>query len=194
MLIKPLKARIKGRWINLREISEMDTDAIISLRSNEGRAFLSDTTRESHLSWLRSRYQPADNDYYFVIEDRETSAVIGSTALYAIDWEKRTGEWGRWVVKDGPYRRHAPLESAFLLHRFGFEQLGLSEIFAHFRESNKHGRNFVIRRLGQNLEAMRARVVRADDLGSFDDVCVASLTKVQFDELAPGLQSTIESL
>lgn len=194
MLVKPLEKTIVGRWINLREIRESDTDAIVSIRSREGRKYLGATDSESHLNWLRNRYQPADNDYNFVIEDRRSnSEVIGAIALYNIDWQGGFGEWGRWVIKEGPCRKYAPLESVFLLFKFGFDSLGLAKIYCCTRKSNKNVIDFHLR-FGHELEEVKQKAVFDESEGSYDDVCVMAMTQDRFQSLAKGLESVIAGL
>jgi RimJ/RimL family protein N-acetyltransferase len=194
VLRKPLQEKIVGTWINLREMREEDTEKVVSFRSEEGKMVLGQVSEEMHLAWLREKYQPADNDYYFVIEDpRNDDQVIGTTAMCNIDWSRSEGEWGRWVVQQGLCRKYAPLESAFLSVRFGFERLGLQRILGFVQQSNERMVNFVAR-FGFQVDETRPAAHWNDALGSFEDVNAIALTRERFAELAPALDDSIQRI
>jgi RimJ/RimL family protein N-acetyltransferase len=194
VLRKPLQEKLEGTWVNLREMREEDTDKVLSFRSDAGKMVLVQVSKETHLGWLREKYQPADNDYYFVIEDRRNAEqVIGTTAICDIDWSRSEGEWGRWVVQQGPCRKYAPLESAVLSVRFGFERLGLQRLLGFVQGSNEKMVNFVAR-FGFQIDETRRQAYWNDALGAFQDVNAISLTRESFAELAPALDDSIQRI
>lgn len=53
---------------------------------------------KQHQQWFE-KYQERDNDYVFIIEDKPNNyAPIGQISLYNIDWEQKSGEFGRLMI------------------------------------------------------------------------------------------------
>jgi RimJ/RimL family protein N-acetyltransferase len=51
---------------------------------------------DKHLLWFY-RYQQLNNDFVFIVKNQQQRKV-GQTALYNIDWDRHSGEFGRIVV------------------------------------------------------------------------------------------------
>jgi diamine N-acetyltransferase len=88
--------------VRIRLLQEADLNLTLAWR-NQARVRTSLVTSraltlEEHLAWHRS-YSIKDDDFVFVIEEvRSGHAPVGQVSLYAIDWQKRTAEFGRLLI------------------------------------------------------------------------------------------------
>lgn len=126
---------IEGIAYRLRPIADGDAALVIGLRCNPAVPHLlheiSDRV-EDQLAWLQ-RYYERTGDYYFVVERRDSGIAEGVVAVYEIDRDKGTGEWGRWFLKPGSL---AAVESAWLIYRTAFELLGLTSVYSRTTAAN----------------------------------------------------------
>lgn len=99
------------------------------------RGYLHDTSQklDDQLDWF-ARYYERPGDYYFVVERQDSGASEGVISLYNIDPEAACGEWGRWILRPGSL---AAVESAWLIYRCAFEQLGLERVYCRTVADNK---------------------------------------------------------
>ena len=116
--------RIAGRAYRLRPIEESDADYIVQLRANRPFLNAGATTTDEQRAWLGCYFE-RKHDFYFVIEASRDGAREGLVALYDVDVSARTGEWGRWVLRNGS---NAAVESALLVYRCAFERLRLDNV------------------------------------------------------------------
>jgi RimJ/RimL family protein N-acetyltransferase len=119
--------RITGPHMHLRTAEEDDAGFILTLRLDPDLSKYigsTDASIEKQRHWLRQKIHQ-ENDYHMIIEANDAS-LLGVIALYHIDFEKKTFEWGRWIVKPAapPY---TALESALLCYILGFEILNLEK-------------------------------------------------------------------
>jgi len=127
---------LAGPAFRLRPIGDADAHLLLELRCNPYlNRFLHATSSslEDQLTWL-ARYYDRSGDYYFVVERLETGAPEGVISVYDIDFETRSGEWGRWILKPGSL---AAVESAWLIYRYSFEQLDLSQVYCRTVADNR---------------------------------------------------------
>lgn len=119
--------RIEGFGYRLRPIAVDDSEFVVELRSDP------ELTRYLHPisgvvadqeRWIE-RYYERPGDYYFVVERRRDARREGTVAVYDEDAAARTAEWGRWIIRPGSL---AALESATLVYRAAFDELGLEEV------------------------------------------------------------------
>lgn len=117
--------RITGRRFALRPVERGDAEFIVSLRSDpELGKYLHATSPHvaDQVAWITAYEQRAD-DYYFVVTDERLQEPAGTVGIYGV--ANRAAEWGRWLIKPGSL---AAVESALLVFRIGFEQLGLDRL------------------------------------------------------------------
>lgn len=119
---------LAGPAFRLRPITDADALLVLELRSD---------TRRNHylhpipphldeqLAWF-ARYYERPGDYYFVVERQDSGAAEGVISLYDVAPQGDYGEWGRWILRPGSL---AAVESAWLIYRCAFEQLGLKRVF-----------------------------------------------------------------
>jgi RimJ/RimL family protein N-acetyltransferase len=120
---------LEGPAFRLRPITDADVPLILGLRGDPKLSrYLHATSLHlnDQLAWL-ARYYERSGDYYFVVERRESGAPEGLISVYDIDLPCNCGEWGRWILRHGSL---AAVESAWLIYRCAFEQLGLERVFS----------------------------------------------------------------
>lgn len=118
--------RLSGRLVRLREVSEQDAPRMIELRSApELTRFLPplNTDIERQKEWIKSLHSRTD-DFMFASETLAKRNIEGYLGVYGIN--NGDAEWGRWIMREAS---PVGLESVLLLHRFVFEELGLSRVF-----------------------------------------------------------------
>ncbi|MBF0490449.1 MAG: GNAT family N-acetyltransferase [Candidatus Omnitrophica bacterium] len=120
-----LKSTIQGKYICLRTAMEEDAEFILSLRLDpQLNVFIgaTDPSLEKQRQWLRQKQEVVD-DYSMIIEDLDGHR-LGTVAVYQVDQQHKTFEWGRWII--APRQElHVAIESAFWVYSFGFYVLGL---------------------------------------------------------------------
>lgn len=124
--------------LRLRLIEELDLHETLSWRNrDEARVWFKTTTPltyEQHSNWFHQRYQPNDNDFLFVVE--ADGALVGQASVYAIDWQSRSAEVGRFLVAPvGAGKGYISRACAELI-RFCWSELRLEYLFLEVLESN----------------------------------------------------------
>jgi len=121
--------RLAGHAFGLRPVELDDVEFIVALRTRDPQLvrYLHPIPPdvEQQRRWLRSYFE-RQNDYYFVVENRESRNRHGLVGIYNIDPIVQTGEWGRWILRPGSF---AAVESALLVYRLAFEHLQLRSIY-----------------------------------------------------------------
>lgn len=129
--------RICGQAIDLRLAEVDDADFILGLRLDPRLSrFLSATPQSLDLQrqWL-AHYKERERqglEYYFIIETKQRQPC-GTVRLY--DFRGRSFSWGSWIIRPGcsPW---ISIESALLVYRCGFEDLGFAESHFEVRKDN----------------------------------------------------------
>lgn len=127
---------VNGLAFRLRPIADSDASFVVHLRSDPSLSqFLHATpgSIENQLSW-QARYYERPGDWYFVLEHRRNSEPEGLISLYDHNIQQRCAEWGRWVLRPNSL---AAVESAWLIYRCAFEQLGLTEVYCRTVADNQ---------------------------------------------------------
>lgn len=119
-----------GYAYRLRPIEMKDASFIIDVRlEDDGRnQFIHKISDDVSIQekWLSSYFE-RENDYYFVLENKITSTPEGVISIYNINNDKKTAEWGRWVIKKGSL---GAVESVNLINKIAFEDLDLEKIYS----------------------------------------------------------------
>jgi RimJ/RimL family protein N-acetyltransferase len=119
---------LAGPAFRLRPITDADALLVLELRSDTKRNHYLHPIPphlDEQLAWF-ARYYERPGDYYFVVERQDSGAAEGVISLYDVDPQGDYGEWGRWILRPGSL---AAVESAWLIYRCAFEQLGLKRVF-----------------------------------------------------------------
>lgn len=127
--------RIRGRTLVFRDVTVMDAEFILALRTDSRKSLhLSATSNrvEKQIAWLEA-YAHAQDQAYFIIETA-SAEPIGTVRLY--DPREDSFCWGSWLLKNGAPQT-AAIESALIVYEYGFDHLGFG--CAHFdvRKGNK---------------------------------------------------------
>lgn len=125
---------LTGPMYRLRPIQDADAQLVLDLRSDPSLTkflppLIPDLAKQ--LAWLKTYYERS-GDYYFVIERNDTGRAEGVISLY--DVANGRGEWGRWILRSDSL---AAVESAWLIYGFGFDALGLDEIYCRTVKANE---------------------------------------------------------
>lgn len=133
-----IKAGPAGFGYRLRPVERRDASDILRLRTDpELGRFLNPTTGavEDQERWIEVQRERT-GDHYFAIETLRNrwEGVVG---LYGI--QNESGEWGRWIIRRGSL---AAVASLLLILRFGFDNLGLRQIYCRTLAENAMGVSF----------------------------------------------------
>lgn len=118
---------VRGLAYGLRPVSLDDAGFIAELRATGERTqylHAVDASDEAQRAWIQAYLDRAD-DYYFVIVRERDGQEEGLVGLYDVDAARRSGEWGRWIVRRGSL---AGVESALRLYEFAFDRLSLETV------------------------------------------------------------------
>ncbi|SFM42016.1 GNAT family N-acetyltransferase [Marinobacter zhejiangensis] len=123
--------KLESKNIRLRLVNEDDADFILKLRLDERyNRFLSAVNPDiaAQKQWIR-QYQADESaglQYYFIIE-RIDGVRCGTIRVY--DLREDSFCWGSWILNEDK-TKYSAVESAFLVYKFGFEELGFKK--SHF--------------------------------------------------------------
>jgi RimJ/RimL family protein N-acetyltransferase len=131
-----LENSIVGKYTRLRTAEGTDASFALNLRLNPKlNQFLKpvDPSVEKQAAWIESK-KTAIGDYHMVIEDLK-GTPLGIVAVYDIDIEQRSFDWGRWIV-DLKAPIQASIESMILVYDFAFKILQLEKTRFEVRLGN----------------------------------------------------------
>ncbi|HAS3639970.1 TPA: GNAT family N-acetyltransferase [Vibrio cholerae] len=122
---------LEAKTVRLRFVTEQDAEFILQLRLDDKyNQFLSSVSPDlqSQKDWIRKYKddEQSKKQFYFIIE-RLDGTPCGTVRIY--DLRDESFCWGSWILNENK-TRYAALESAFLVYKFGFEQLGYQK--SHF--------------------------------------------------------------
>jgi hypothetical protein len=148
-----------GKRIQLRSSIEEDAAFILSLRLNPLlNKHLNATSPdvEDQKRWINMVYNKP-GDYNFTIMDLQGNR-LGAVAIYQIDEQERTFNWGRWIIHpDAPM--YTALESAILIYHVAFDILNMKKALSDVRIENKNVVKFHL--------SYGARIYRESELDIF---------------------------
>ena len=129
--------QLKSKTVTLRLVEEHDAEFILSLRvDSRYNKFLSPVTQsvKAQQEWILQYKRDEANSlqYYFIIE-RNDGTPCGTVRVYDISGESFS--WGSWILNEDK-TKYAALESAFMVYKFGFEELELSRSHFEVRKGN----------------------------------------------------------
>ena len=124
--------------ITIRPITYDDTENIIRWRNSDYvRARFLDRalfTKESHEKWLKNYVEPGRVAQFIIKLDGEG---VGSVYLRDIDKEKKEAEFGIFIGEESARGKGVGTESARLILKYAFEELGLKTVFLRVIKDNK---------------------------------------------------------
>lgn len=131
---------LKANTIHLRLVSESDAEFICGLRNNPNlNKFISQSTAlvEEQSQWIRSYKERECNqqEFYFIIQRNDNNERIGTIRLYDFKDNPRSFCWGSWILNVNK-TRYAAIESALLIYKLAFEDLGFEQSHFDVRKEN----------------------------------------------------------
>ena len=151
----------RGGSCHLVLLAADHTEKVVQWRSNPDIAhwfFSASTTitAEMHLAWLEQQ-QSDETDLTFIIASNRDGGFIGMIALYRIDLDRRTAEFGRLLIGETALRRAGYAFEAIQLVKGIAREMGLLRIYLSVLPSNiaairlyeKNGFRAVVRRPGE---------------------------------------------
>jgi len=128
---------LKSKTVQLRLVEESDAEFIVSLRTDEKyNKHLSAVTGDvdAQVNWIRRYKEDEANkqQFYFIIE-RLDGVRCGTVRVY--DFVGDSFCWGSWILNEDK-TRYAAIESAFLVYKFAFDELGFQKCHFDVRKGN----------------------------------------------------------
>ena len=153
---------VEGAAFRLRPVDLGDAEFMVTLRTDpELSRYLNPTSGdvEAQKQYIRDYFRKED-DYYFIVERRRTGRCEGMIAVYDVDHQAKTAEWGRWLLRKGSM---AALESALLIYKFVFEVLRLDSVYCRTVTENEKVISFHMS-CGLEMARIIKRYVRIGDV------------------------------
>lgn len=126
--------------IILKPLEETDIEELRVLRNQERQFFLQDSiiSPEGQASWYQ-KYLTKNNDIMFKIVKKDTpDKFVGAIAVYDIDWDNMTAEFGRTVVdKAKAPEKGIGLEATKAVCLFAFDVLKIKLIKGEVIKTNE---------------------------------------------------------
>lgn len=133
--------RIVREKVELRPVSKDDMQTLLDWRNKDeirnGFIQSEKITMADHLKWFE-RYLNKPGDIMFIIEENSLlNKPVGSIALYDIDQDSETAEFGRLMIGEPEAKGKGIAKSAtFLLCEFGFRELQLKSVYLEVFSDN----------------------------------------------------------
>lgn len=126
------------KTVRLRLVEENDAEFILSLRLNEKyNKFLSlvSSEIEDQKKWIQQykNEEKTRKQFYFIIERIDNNNPCGTVRIYNLSQDSFS--WGSWILNENK-TKYAALESAFLVYKFGFDELGYKKSHFDVRKEN----------------------------------------------------------
>ena len=133
--MKKLENRIEGKFVNIRDDVEADSEFILSLRCDEKKSkYLHKTENnvEKQREYIR-RYKNLTDELFFIIENKKHEP-IGTYRVY--DLKEDSFCIGSWLMVDtcSPFEM---MEGEYLSKMYAFEQTGFEKFHFDVRKDNK---------------------------------------------------------
>ncbi|MEB6680158.1 GNAT family N-acetyltransferase [Acinetobacter lwoffii] len=140
---------LKAKTIHFKLVEENDAEFICSLRTNPDlNKHLSQSTAlvEEQKLWIKN-YKNRESkrlEYYFIIYRNDNNEKIGTIRVYDFKEDPRSFCWGSWILNANK-TRYAAIESAMLVYKFAFEELGFEQSHFDVRKENVGVHKFHLR-------------------------------------------------
>jgi RimJ/RimL family protein N-acetyltransferase len=125
-----------GTVFGLRPVGHEDAEFIVALRAQSQRTqyiHRGATTVDAQRAWTDA-YLARTGDYYFMVHRLADGRREGTISIYDLDADRRTAEWGRWVLAPDSL---ASIESVMLMYRVAFNVLHLSSVYSRTLAKNE---------------------------------------------------------
>lgn len=140
---------LRAKTVHLTLIEEQDAAFVCALRGNEElNRYLSATecSVPAQIQWIQDYKVREKNreEYYFIIRRNQDNLPIGTVRLYDFQNKPHSFCWGSWILNENK-TKSAAIESALLIYRFGFQNLGFKQSHFDVRKDNQKVHSFHIK-------------------------------------------------
>lgn len=152
---------ISGKNINLRDIEISDAQFVLNLRTNEKKSLYlhkTDADIQKQIDYI-NKYKTLENEWYFIIEDKEGKS-LGTVRIYDVIDDSFC--WGSWLIIDDAPAKTA-LESALLIYDYAFSHLNFNNVHFDVRKGNVK-----VQRFHELFGAKRSGETEQDILYKYD--------------------------
>lgn len=182
---------LSGFRFRLRPVARGDAAFIVALRTDPelGRYLHVTSPRvEDQEAWIAA-YEERPGDYYFIVEDLQDGSLVGAIGLYDVGVERPgEAEWGRWLIHP---RSVAAVESALLIYRMAFEELGLRQVYCRTVAENAKVVSFHDSSGAQRAGVLKDHVVLGGDA---HDSVEHRVDRTRWDAMRPKLEMLAQRL
>ncbi|KJV41245.1 GNAT family N-acetyltransferase [Acinetobacter brisouii] len=129
-----------AKTIHFRLVNEDDAEFICNLRNTpELNKHISKSTAivDDQIRWIEN-YKKRENEiqeFYFIIERNDNNERIGTIRIYDFRDKIKSFCWGSWILNSNK-TRYAAIESALLIYRIAFDELGFEQSHFDVRKDN----------------------------------------------------------
>ena len=122
--------------INLALLSANDLTETLQWRNHYREWFNQSHTLTliEHQVWFQ-QYQTKDNDFVFIIRN-ELNQKIGQASIYNIDWSKKKGEFGRFLVNPVHAGQQFMKKACLAMLELCQKQLALKHLYLEVKHDN----------------------------------------------------------
>jgi RimJ/RimL family protein N-acetyltransferase len=132
---KIAEEKLRGTFVDLREVKIDDAEFILKLRCDEKKSmFLHKTQNDIGLQKTYLENYFAKTDEWYFISQNKRGEKIGTIRIY--DLRKDSFCTGSWIMADGSSTEEC-FETTYLCHRYGFTVLGFEKMHIDVRKGNK---------------------------------------------------------
>ena len=155
---------LRAGTVHFRLVEENDATFICELRNNpvlNKHISQSSAVVDGQKVWIE-KYKDREVvglEYYFIICRNDNNQPIGTIRLYDFQSSpKKSFCWGSWIL-NAKKTRYAAIESALLVYKIAFEELGFEQSHFDVRKENIGVHNFHMR--------LGAKYISGNDLDNF---------------------------
>lgn len=188
------KIQLENEIIRLRLMEEADVDAILEVSTDKRiweHIAYSLITREDVEKYVNSNMKMISSKerLIFVIIDKLTGKIIGSTSIYAISEEHAHCEIGATWITPTYWRTSTNTTCKYLLFQYIFETLELERVQIKTDNLNERSQNAILR-IGAKFEGrLRSHMRRKN--GTMRDTMLYSIIKSEWPEVKKHLEDKL---
>ena len=132
---------LTAKTISFRPVEIEDAEFILNLRLNDKlNQYLSPTEPDinQQKEWINSykSLEKEGKEFYFIITRNDNNNKVGTVRLYDFDQKNNSFCWGSWILNKEKTKSSA-VESALLVYKYGFEELGFTRSHYVVHKENK---------------------------------------------------------
>ncbi len=123
-----------------------------------------------------------DGNAYFVIDDKQTGELIGTTGLHSVSAQDRTAELGIFIHNPENCGKGYGTDALRVVLWIAFHVLGLESVYLHYIDINERGRRAYEKVGFKHVGVCRRRIYNA---GEFHDLVAMDILREEFMEAYP---------